>query len=1131
MATWDEQRRQKFNDQFNELVGNKNGNVRKNYSSKTFDSQITPEMRSMIAGLTSKKKKAPKIAGTTTSEELSLKPSTDPVRSAQVLELVKSMEGVRVKAKDKGFLDSVGGGLVKAVNVIPKGITNTVGNGLELLGRPGNTVTNALYQGVNAVKEGEPFYSIGDDIAYGARRGITGKDHYGIGHIEEMADTKKDTPLWVKRLIGFTGDVAFDPTTFFSFGVTTAVRNGSKQALKKGGMDAVNHSVNKAVREAVDGTAISKATRVNVLPNKMRGKGVTPVVDDVVDNVVDRASKMIYEVRGGPNKGKVLGGHAANRSVAQAAREEVRSTYSNILEKKIKEFTGSIEKGKPLSQARLATLKEDPLFAAFYEAHISNFKRTQSFDDALIEARQAAAKALNDETDVVFNKVIGALDSELARVPTLRVRYKKGLVKRDFDYLEIPIPVNKIPYDRIKGFVGRNPQAARMGDTLSKSKTTFQKTFSYSHHLPGVTSNLAQSARSNMTDAFKAFRKQVVDISHGVSKEDARLLQRYTSEGIDIGTVVDGPAGERLQEVQNAIRELNQEMWEQELQAGIRKGAKAVKAENYAYYHIKGRVTHGSSKERFLEARKQAFLKNGNHVGFGVEAAKKAGLKVEEDIFKNLLYRKAKQGRQLTRHYFRVDLVNHFGIRTRSSVSEARTKGLKEVAEKDLPAGIELKPGERIVIDSDIEKVYKDFSEMLKRGADEDILWVVDKMTRFFKIANTLPYPAFHVRNMISDFFMGAMDGVKPKDYTDITSKWFKRGTSTIKIGGEDMAYMDLLGLYEKHAASGTFMDTDINIFSKRADVEKTVPQVIGDPRNWPQGLVKMSEKREDWGRLVHFKRALDDELTAAKLKYKDPQRALDAAVQAAVFRVNKYKFDYSALTRAEKGVMKRVMPFYTYLRKAAPTILEAALISPSHMGKVQNFLENYAPSEDGNRNMLLPDYLEKGGFAQLTDGDSPYGFTASVLPTNIFKDLSTNPVDKLTPLIQGLFEAKSKKDTFTGKKIDGGWDMIKSNIRVFPLIDNLTKADKSRTDKLLNFFGIPLTHVTEQMQDSQFTSLRYQLKDNLTKLDDYASEKGFKVYLSERGDGVTIRVKDSTGRVVSEFSSFKEAADFIASV
>lgn len=142
MSDFGDARRQKFNDSFNELLGGKIGKTRKNYSSKQFDNRISLEMAAYAAGLS---KKAPKIAGakkkTTTTT-----PVEQTVLDDQVTSLASSAEGVKIP-DNKSLWDKIKGAPAGLLDATPDAIKSPLLTGLDLLARPGNTVTNAVFRG------------------------------------------------------------------------------------------------------------------------------------------------------------------------------------------------------------------------------------------------------------------------------------------------------------------------------------------------------------------------------------------------------------------------------------------------------------------------------------------------------------------------------------------------------------------------------------------------------------------------------------------------------------------------------------------------------------------------------------------------------------------------------------------------------------------------------------------------------------------------------------------------------------------------------------------------------------------------------------------------------------------------
>ena len=77
---------------------------------------------------------------------------------------------------------------------------------------------------------------------------------------------------------------------------------------------------------------------------------------------------------------------------------------------------------------------------------------------------------------------------------------------------------------------------------------------------------------------------------------------------------------------------------------------------------------------------------------------------------------------------------------------------------------------------------------------------------------------------------------------------------------------------------------------------------------------------------------------------------------EEATRKVDQFLFDYSDLTDFEQNIMKRVIPFYTFMRKNIPMELEAMLNTPSifrninyGIDEIQNMDENTVPEHKRN--------------------------------------------------------------------------------------------------------------------------------------------------------------------------------------
>lgn len=76
----------------------------------------------------------------------------------------------------------------------------------------------------------------------------------------------------------------------------------------------------------------------------------------------------------------------------------------------------------------------------------------------------------------------------------------------------------------------------------------------------------------------------------------------------------------------------------------------------------------------------------------------------------------------------------------------------------------------------------------------------------------------------------------------------------------------------------------------------------------------------------------------------------------AAARRVKELQFDYSELSKFEKGWMKRVMPFYTFQRKMGPLFFSTVLEKPG--GALSQFIK--ASSRAAEQDKILPEYVRQ---------------------------------------------------------------------------------------------------------------------------------------------------------------------------
>lgn len=246
-----------------------------------------------------------------------------------------------------------------------------------------------------------------------------------------------------------------------------------------------------------------------------------------------------------------------------------------------------------------------------------------------------------------------------------------------------------------------------------------------------------------------------------------------------------------------------------------------------------------------------------------------------------------------------------------------------------------------------------------RRGAGElGLAW--DEATRVWKWVATQPNPGYHARNLMGDLWNARIGGATLRDVggalklltgvrheLDGLSRDMLHGVSrdvdeaTLKRGGAKKFYKGI---------GSDLSDAHLVLLAERLGVVR-MGFAGSELRSLRQGqeikertkvgnvIRSFSEGREDLMRLASFTRAL--------------RRGMDP--QAAANWANKHHFDYSDLTSFETGVLRRVIPFYTFLARNTPLQLASLVWSP---GRFANFekVRNASAEAAG----IDPKWLEK---------------------------------------------------------------------------------------------------------------------------------------------------------------------------
>jgi hypothetical protein len=534
-----------------------------------------------------------------------------------------------------------------------------------------------------------------------------------------------------------------------------------------GGFDAMSHTggeITKGPRHGVtiwlDPNKVRIAENVTEhavprtvttqMPNRVGGSVVRQSIKErVIEQSKDALDRMIYEEK----SGRTIGGGPkdVHGTLTETGAEAYRTALIDEVQPARVKFVNAVEAGKKFTTSEFRAMRErNPLFAKWLDA---------------AEEAQAEANAAGTKLDAAS---IGRLaDGKFAEslspiVDELRANIKGNLSDRI-------TRVGRISFGKHDVYL---PRLSRMIQDLhleNKIPQNFRRAYLMSSWLPGYTGHVSNKMRSMSKLELNAFKDEVQSLAAGTTIAERKLVKSATEANITLTG--------KLGEIQAKQVEMYKKMFYDEVENGVRSEAKTPYAKNYTFNRIKG----GSSKlpdanltDNWIEPRKRSIkARKGDVKGWTGEDAKAMGLKVEDDFANALVQRKVRSINKLSKTNLTRDLVSHYGIKSSIPTTELFRQDLVEVKPSEMPEwfGKELRPGEKVYLHKDIAKVIDDYDKLMSFNQTKEARNFVkglENLTQIYKVANTMYWPGFHMRNMLSDFFMGMLDGVKAKEYPEI---------------------------------------------------------------------------------------------------------------------------------------------------------------------------------------------------------------------------------------------------------------------------------------------------------------------------------------------------------------------------
>lgn len=276
-----------------------------------------------------------------------------------------------------------------------------------------------------------------------------------------------------------------------------------------------------------------------------------------------------------------------------------------------------------------------------------------------------------------------------------------------------------------------------------------------------------------------------------------------------------------------------------------------------------------------------------------------------------------------------------------------------------------------------------------------------DQVQRMWKTGVTIYSPSHHIRNLNGDVYLAALDGVvSPRPYMIATKVLhayptrYKELESVFNIMDPNLKEKALRArpgnvvlttrrgekvtseqLYQAAESQGLFIRAMHieDLMGDNAPAFGTFGSKFQPLGGKAYGAAtRVSELRDHWVRLAHFADVIQ--------KSNQP---LKIAIEQAGRRVKKFHPDGMDLTGFEQNVMRRVIPFYSWMRKATPLVLEGAIMRPhitmafpKTMANIQlaTGIESEGPADPFPMDQMFPEWIKEKGIGPILNPGSGLG-------------------------------------------------------------------------------------------------------------------------------------------------------------
>ena len=337
-----------------------------------------------------------------------------------------------------------------------------------------------------------------------------------------------------------------------------------------------------------------------------------------------------------------------------------------------------------------------------------------------------------------------------------------------------------------------------------------------------------------------------------------------------------------------------------------------------------------------------------------------------------------------------------------------------------------------IAVDNDVLRMLQVTIDPKQKNA---ILNAYDKVLDLYKSTKTLSFTNA-LNNFVGNSSNLYLSGISPVEQAKYMSKAVdiaKNGQDlyTRKLAGEVLSKKEnkIADIWKKFIDTGFGNEEialdlqDLPDFMKDiAKTGKTNKKISAkEVATWlPRMNMRANTYVDNLNRITVMLKSMDDPSFLRRL-------GIDGATDVEKYRkaISKVMFDPTMMTDAEKNIMKRIIPFYTYAKNNLVFQMDNLGRNGSRYNKLVKTIKNLQKSATGNNEEDMEDYLKNSLYVPIPglDKDGNYKVLRAQLPFGDILELAEDPISNLSnktgPIIKGPIEYATNKNAFTGLDIE----------------------------------------------------------------------------------------------------------------